>query len=188
MLAKTLLLLLALLILTPVAEASAGINSDPISDTPRAVMERLKGETETPNNEPAYEEIEEEKAATNKTSAQTNQDAGAPSNSPSEDPHAASIPDHRKNSMLESMRQETRVYPHKITESVDSLGTSAYNLVSSTVISLAPIVLVIGALALLLTKGKAIGLLLIALLVIFAILSAPELIKMFLSFVMGIFQ
>ncbi len=95
------------------------------------------------------------------------------------------IDDTYQGSIMERMQQDSTLSVG--TEKIDEFGTSVYGFAAKSVISIAPVLIILGALLLLFVKGKALGYLFILGVAIFMILNAPELVKILVNFINNIF-
>lgn len=98
------------------------------------------------------------------------------------------IPDFAEGTILERLYREDIVSTGGVSERVDRLGTAVYRSISQGLIGIAPVILIIGALFLLFSRGRAVGFLFLFGMLMFVVLFAPEIIKIFIGIISGIFQ
>lgn len=102
--------------------------------------------------------------------------------------HIKPLPDSFKGSILDRIQSESTVSLKNMTDGVDKISTTFYNFITRGLIGLSPILLIIGAVLVLFSRGRAIGAILFVGVGLFVIFNAPELMQAFLSFITGIFK
>ena len=89
--------------------------------------------------------------------------------------------------ILERMQRDGKASTGNVTGTVDSIGTTIHHTVLQFVIGIAPILLIIAIGLMLFSSARAAGFLLMCGVAIFVVLFAPELAKIFINFISGIF-
>ncbi len=166
------------------------VNYDSYSDTVQTLFNRLdindiektdkrdKPE-KTPDNDELLSDEPEVTYNTESTHSEKDQD---------EVYHINPVPKSFEGSILERVQSGNTVSLKDMTDGVDKFSTSFYNTITKSLIGLMPILLVIGAIMVLFSRGRAVGAILLVGIGLFAIFNAPELIQVFLNFIMGIFR
>lgn len=198
--AMLVLMLFILFFLFLTFPAGAQVYNNRLSETVNAVFARLDGtaflksEDGGGNSEGCTEKHTE--LISEETTAGQNNDRPAPPEQTSKggttqntdsvvvDP----IPDFESDSIMRRMQEGGTIPLGEMTDKIDSMGTKFYNVITRSVIGLAPIVLIIGALFMLFTKGRVAGFLLLSMAALFAILNAPEIVAILINFIAGIFR
>jgi len=91
-------------------------------------------------------------------------------------------------SIMERLQRESVLSLNKINQGIDDIGTSLYYAISQTLIGLAPIVLVVGTLFMMFSRGRGVGLIMLFGALLFIVLFAPEIVKLFISMIQGILK
>lgn len=102
--------------------------------------------------------------------------------------HIKPLPDTFQGSILERVQKGRTVSLENMTNEVDKISTTFYHFITKGLIGLSPILLIIGAVLVLFSRGRAIGAILFVGVGLFVIFNAPELMQAFLSFITGIFK
>jgi len=171
------------------------------SETIQAMLERLEHSefyNEGKEDKTDNKTIEQEEATVRNISDEQDINKEAPEQeevpgeeifeNKSETFHNKPIYDSFQGSILKRIQKESTVSLEGVTEGVDKISTSFYNTITRSLIGLLPVLLVVGAVLVLFSKGRAIGIIMFVVFGIFVILNAPEIISMFLNFITGIFQ
>lgn len=205
---KLAFVLLVLLLFNTVAYASSekvvynnsevSYNKDSYTDTINAVFDRLNGKVFEKPSEPVpggYKAPSGEgqtptNSIDNSSDDSLNGSSGNHNSNdgpPSKEYFVPGIPDTYKGSVLERMQADSKITTGDVAGTVDSIGTTIHYTVSQWVVGLAPILLIIAVGLMLFSSSKAAGFLLMCGVAIFVILFAPELVKIFINSITGIF-
>lgn len=176
----------------------------PYTDTVNAVFDRLNGRVFEKSTNPipgGFEGSTNEGQASQGQGNQAGSSQGDPSQSnqggtsnqggvsgPAQKEHTVpGVKYDYDSTILERMQREGKASTGDITGTVDSIGTTIHHTVSQFVIGIAPILLIIAIGLMLFSSARAAGFLLMCGVAIFVILFAPELAKVFINFISGIF-
>lgn len=100
-----------------------------------------------------------------------------------------SIPDFEKQgSLMDRLHQEDTIVIGNLHEGIDNIGTAIYRGITRAIISISPLMIVIGAFFLIFARGRATSYLLMFGAAMFLILFAPEIVKMVLGLIFGVFN
>lgn len=171
-------------------------NKGPYTDTINAVFDRLNGRVFEKPNEPTpggyrAPSGEEQVPTSPEDNSSENHSAGNNRNThtgPSSKEYLVPGVEYDYNSsILERLQRDSKVSTGDVAGAVDSIGTTIHHTISQWVIGLAPILLIIAVGLMLFSSSKAAGFLLMCGVAIFVILFAPELVKIFINSITGIF-
>lgn len=158
--------------------------------TVQAVFNRLEGlEVNKSQNELQTEPkaTQQETSFSPEESEQAETEKENPAQAPGAEYRIAPVPSF-EGSIMERLQRESTLSLDGLNRSIDNFGTSLYYTISQALIGIAPIVLVIGALFVMFSRGKGIGLLMLFGALLFTVLFAPEIVKFFISIIQGIFS
>lgn len=195
---KIILIVFILMLLSPAIKAQATIDSQ-YSYTTQKVIERLREVDATSgqkNNFPETIYSDSENGQDEPVVDETTPPEPVPEPEPVKEEASQkdsirimALPlSENRGTILEQMQTDKNIAPGGIVENADRIGTSIYETTSKTVIGIAPVLLIAGAVFLLFSRGRAIGLIVIVTFAIFLILNAPTIVQMILSYLFGIFQ
>lgn len=184
---RTVLLLIFLLFTCNFAYSAS---YDQYSDTVQTLFNRLEeniGVEENPNIEDT-DNLEKENHQTDEHIIEPDKEEMEEINEEDEVIRIKPLPGSFKGSILDRIQSESTVSLKNMIDGVDKISTTFYNFITKGLIGLSPILLIIGAVLVLFSRGRAIGAILFVGVGLFVIFNAPELMQAFLSFITSIFN